>query len=392
MENKPRGRKLDFQDKLLLYKKKNRRQTDSQVLLLLLALIVAYLSVQVINVFTASAEITVKKDENAKFTATMVGDLMFGRNVAHVVERKGYEYLFRYVEPYFLNADYNTGNLENPIILRDEEEYEDQLPEKNIYLHAKADVAPFLDELNFTNVNVANNHLMDYGLAGLMETLETFQKTDTALIGIGLNKTESGQISYNEINDMTVATLGGTDVGYQWGYSTDRQAGANRIRLADMLPLIREASQTADLVIVHAHWGVEYDSTATPRQQEIGRAMVNAGADIVIGHHSHTLQPVEVYNDGIIMYSLGNFVFDQGWTKTKDSVLTQYKVMNNGDRILELTPLTIKEASPTPLTGPLAGIQFRRMTQLLTKELTDGVNWEIIDDKIILNLGPKQTR
>lgn len=390
MEKKTRGRKLDFQDKLLLYKKKNRRQTDAQVFLLLLALIAAYLAIQVITTFTASAQVPVKRDENAKFTATMVGDMMFGRNVAPLVERKGYDFLFRHVKPYFLNAEYNTGNFENPVILRNEEEYE--LPEKNIYLHAKADVAPYLAGLNFTNVNVANNHLMDYGLAGLEETMETFQGANLPIIGAGNNKTESGQITYDDFSDYTVATLGGTDVGYQWGYSTDRQAGANRIRLVDMLPQIREAAQTSDLVIVHAHWGVEYDSSATPRQQEIGRAMVNAGADIVVGHHSHTLQPVEIYNDGIILYSLGNFIFDQGWTKTKDSVLTQYKVMNNGDRVLELTPMKVEEASPTPLTGPLSGIQFRRMTQLLTKELTEEVDWAITDDKIIINLGPEQTR
>lgn len=390
MEKKPRGRKLDFQDKLLLYKKKNRRQTDAQVFLLLLALIAAYLAIQVITTFTASAQVPVKRDENAKFTATLVGDMMFGRNVAHLVDRKGYEYLFRHVKPYFLNAQYNTGNFENPVILRAEEEY--VLPEKSIYLHAKADVAPYLKGLNFTNVNVANNHLMDYGLAGLIETMETFQEADLPIIGAGINKTQSGQITYDDFSGFTVATLGGTDVGYQWGYSTDHQAGANRIRLEDMLPRIREADQTSDLVIVHAHWGVEYDSTATPRQQEIGRAMINAGADIVVGHHSHTLQPVEVYNDGIILYSLGNFVFDQGWTKTKDSVLAQYKVMASGDRVLEMTPMKVEEATPTPLSGPLAGIQYKRMTQLLTKELTEDVDWTITEDKIIINLGPEQTR
>lgn len=390
MENKPRGRKLDFQDKLLLFKKKNRRQSTPQVIFLLLTLIVTYLAVQVITTFTASAQVPIKKDENATFTATMVGDMMFSRNVTKVLDRQGYDYLFRYVKPYFLNSDYNTGNFESPIILGNEEDY--VLPDKNIYLHANQDAAPYLASINFSNVNVANNHLMDFGLAGLMETMDTFQNAGLPIIGAGLNKTQSGQITYNEFETMTVATLGGTDVGYQWGYSTDHQAGANRIRLADMLPLIREAAQNADLVVVHAHWGVEYDSSPTPRQEEIGRAMVDAGADIVIGHHSHTLQPVEIYNDGIILYSLGNFIFDQGWTKTKDSVLTQYKVMDNGDRILEMTPMQVAEASPTPLSGPLAGIHFQRMTQLLTKELTDDVNWTITDDQIIINLGPEQTR
>ena len=97
MEKDKNKRKLNFQERILLYQKKNRRHTDTQVILLLLTLIVVYLVTQVVNTFTASAQVKVEKD--AKFTATMVGDMMFGRNVQTVVDHKGYEYLYRYVKP-----------------------------------------------------------------------------------------------------------------------------------------------------------------------------------------------------------------------------------------------------------------------------------------------------
>ena len=383
--NKKPKKKLNFQEKILLYQKKNRRQTDSQVIILLLGLIVVYLITQVLNTFTVQAEVKVEKD--AKFTATMVGDMMFGRNIQTIVDHKGYDFLFRYVKPYFLSSDFTTGNFENPIITRDESEYE--LPDKNIYLHARPDVIPVLEAMKFTNVNLANNHLMDYGVAGLNETIDAFAASSVTAVGAGLNKTRSGEIKYSQINGINVATLGGTDVGYQWGYSTDHQAGANKTRLIDILPQIKEAKKNADLVIVHSHWGIEYDSTPNPRQQEIGHALVNAGADIVIGHHSHTLQPVEVYKGKVIFYSLGNFIFDQGWTKTKDSVLAQYKIKDDGSRVVKLTPMKINEASPSPLSGPLAGIDFKRMTMLLTKNLGSDINWETKDGKIIINLGSK---
>ncbi|MFB0959014.1 MAG: CapA family protein [Clostridiaceae bacterium] len=376
---------LSFQERIMLFQKKNRRQTDSQAVLLLLGLIVLYLVVQLANAFTASAQVVVTKD--AKFTATMVGDMMFGRNVQKVVDSKGYDFLFRYAKPYLDASDYNTGNFENPIILRDESEYE--LPDKSIYLHARADVAPYLSSIGFTTVNLANNHLMDYGVAGLTETLDTFAKTETAAIGGGLNKFQSGQIHYEDYNGFVVATVGMTDVGYQWGYSTDHQAGANKTRLTDVLPIVKEARKNADLVIVHSHWGVEYDSSPNPRQKEIGRALVNAGADIVVGHHSHTLQPVEIYKGKVIFYSLGNFVFDQGWTKTKDSVVAQFKIHDDGSKTVELTPMKVNEASPTPLSGPLAGMEFNRMKTLLTKDLDSKIEWEVKDDKIIINLGTK---
>lgn len=380
-------KKLNFQEKILLYQKKNRRKTDVQSMFLLLGLILTYLVVQLFSAFTANAEIVVTKD--AKFTATMVGDMMFGRNVQKVVDNKGYEFLFRQVEPYFQASDYNTGNFENPIILRDESEYE--LPEKSIFLHAQADVAPYLSSINFTTVNLANNHTMDYGVAGLTETIDTFDKTDTAPIGAGLSKYHSGKVHYADFNGYKVATIGATDVGYRWGFSTNHQAGANKTRLEDLLYIVKEAREKeyADLIIVHSHWGVEYDSSPNPRQQEIGRALVDAGADIIVGHHSHTLQPVEIYKGKVIFYSLGNFVFDQGWSKTKDSVLAQFKVKEDGSQVIELIPMKIEEASPTHLTGPLADWNFNRMTKLLTKDLGDDVDWKTEGGKIIINLETK---
>lgn len=373
---------LNFQEKILMYQKKSRRKTDSQAIFLLLALILTYLVVQLFNAFTANAQVVVTRD--AKFTATMVGDMMFGRNVQKVVDSKGYDFLFRHVKPYLMASDYNTGNFENPILLRDESEYE--LPDKSIYLHAQPDVAPFLSSINFTTVNLANNHLMDYDVAGLNDTIDTFNATETAAIGGGLNKYQSGQIHYADYNGYTVATIGTTDVGYQWGFSTNHQAGANKTRLTDLLPIVKEAQAGADLVIVHSHWGVEYDSSPNPRQKEIGRALVDAGADIIVGHHSHTLQPVEIYKGKVIFYSLGNFVFDQGWTKTKDSVLAQFKIKEDGSQVIELTPMKVNEASPSPLKGPLAGIEFNRMTKLLTKDLDEDVNWTTEDGKIIIDL------
>lgn len=381
---------LSFQEKILLYQKKNRRKTDVQAIFLLLGLIVAYFVVQIFSAFTANAQVVVNKD--SKFTATMVGDMMFGRNVQKVIDNKGYEFLFREVEPYFKASDYNTGNFENPILLKDESEYqfeEDLSGKKSIFLHAQADVAPYLSSINFTTINLANNHLMDYGEVGLTETLDTFAETTTTPVGAGYNKTQSGEIHYADFDGYEVATIGATDVGYGWGFSTNHQGGANKTRLADLLPIVKEAKKRADLVIVHSHWGVEYDSSPNPRQKEIGHALIDAGADIIVGHHSHTLQPVEIYKGKVIFYSLGNFIFDQGWSKTKDSVIAQFKIKDDGSQVIELIPMKVNEASPTHLKGPLAGWNFNRMTKLLTKDLGNDVDWKAEDGKIIINLETK---
>ena len=98
-----------------------------------------------------------------------------------------------------------------------------------------------------------------------------------------------------------------------------------------MIGKARDAKQgNADLVVVNMHWGQEYSTSATSRQTELAKAVIDAGADVIIGHHPHVLQSFDVYNDGIIFYSLGNFVFDQGWTRTKDSAMVQYHLAEDG--------------------------------------------------------------
>ncbi len=110
--------------------------------------------------------------------------------------------------------------------------------------------------------------------------------------------------------------------------------------------MIEEANQNADLVFVNMHWGVEYDNQPHPRQTELARAMIDVGADAIIGHHSHVLQEVEKYKDGVIFYGLGNFVFDQGWSRTKDSAIVQYDLLSDGTGRFEITPLRINGAQP----------------------------------------------
>src|SRR5690625_3782168 len=103
--------------------------------------------------------------------------------------------------------------------------------------------------------------------------------------------------------------------------------------------MIEEAHEQADLVFVNIHWGVEYDNQPHPRQTELARAMIDVGADAIIGHHAHVLSEVEKYKDGVIFYGLGNFIFDQGWSRTKDSAVVQYDLLKDGTGRVEISPI-----------------------------------------------------
>ncbi len=153
------------------------------------------------------AEVEEKGD--SEFTATFVGDIMFGRHVEDVTEKYGLTYPFEKVKPFFDNADYVSGNFENPILLQDEDNYE-QI-DKRIHLHTGEEAANALKELNFTMLNLANNHMMDYGTEGLNDTISALDNIGLNYVGAGENLEEATAIDYQEVNGLTIATLGYTD-------------------------------------------------------------------------------------------------------------------------------------------------------------------------------------
>ena len=143
---------------------------------------------------------------------------------------------------------------------------------------------------------------------------------------------------------------------------------------------VRDAKANADIVIVNIHWGVEYALNQTEQQQQLARNLINFGADIVIGSHPHVLQPVEKYKDGIIFYSMGNFVFDQGWSRTKDSMVLNYFVDKDGNLSFEMIPVRIKDGYPTVTNNKFF---VNRTFNTLTKGLKDS-DYEVKSDTLLL--------
>ena len=316
--------------------------------------------------------VSANKDPNSRLTVTLVGDMMFGRHIEDVIIKNfGYEYLFQYVRPYFQYSDYVTGNFENPIV------YQAGYPkaDKFIHLSTSPEAAKALKEVGFSTVSLANNHMKDYGKQGLLDTLKAFREAKLETVGAGSNLKEAAEVVYQTVNGIKIATLGFSDV-----MPVDFRAMHNRSGIAPAdpdvwFPQVAKAKKNADLVIVHMHWGLEYDSRYHPRQRDLGRALIDAGADIVVGHHPHVLEPVEVYKNGVIFYSLGNFIFDQGWTRTRESVLVQYKVLKNDKARLEIYPLMIREGQPRPLLGWSKVYRRERVFMQITPERIYSDSW-----------------
>ncbi|PTM58286.1 CapA family protein [Desmospora activa] len=345
------SKKLNRKQRMLRWTKKHKVKAPIHTTIAFfvsIALLVSFSLLDSMGGTTVKADTATGEAEDL-LTLTMVGDMMFGRFVEKAGERHGYENLFQNVQPYFQESDLVTGNFENPVLLGDPEDYPEA--DKDIVFHSPPEVPAALKKVGFTSVNLANNHTTDYGAPGLMDTLSTFRDAGLPTVGAGSDRYDAQQVLYQEVNGLKVATVGVTDVYAKGGTVKRDFPGVIPARPETSLPLIEKAKKNADLVIVQVHWGVEYDNNVHPRQKDLGRAMVDAGADIIVGHHPHVLEPIEFYKGSVIMYSLGNFIFDQGWSRTRETALVQYKLSKDGKARLEVHPMVIREGKPRPLPG-----------------------------------------
>lgn len=366
---------LTFQEKLLKNIKKHKKKTKKHVFMVLPILLLILL----VNAIYTPDVSTVADTDDDIFTATFVGDIMMGRNVEKVINQHGIGYLFEHVEPYLKASDYVTGNFENPILLGDEEDY--VTAEKLIHLNAHPNSAAVLKKMNFSVLNIANNHGMDFKEKGLLDTGQAFSEEDLDLVGFGENLIDAqDNISIQEIDGYKIATLGFTDAYTKEFPVSERVPGVLVTDPEVMVPMIHEAEKQADFVFVHVHWGVEYDDSLHPRQEKLAEAISRAGADVIIGHHPHVLSSVDKIGDTVMFTSLGNFIFDQGWSRTRQSVLAQMKWQEDGVARFELTPFNIREARPLEL-GKASFVKRSKTFRQLTKN-SDEIDFTKEDGKL----------
>ncbi|AOH56228.1 capsular biosynthesis protein [Peribacillus muralis] len=381
-------RTLNAKEKTLIFIKRTKKNNLKYAGIILPILLIAL----VITTWMGRAEEvkTVPPKSDQPSTMTMVGDVMMGRYVEEVTEKHGYDYLFRYMKPYFADSDYVSGNYEHPALKDDASSYKEA--DTAIRLNSNKSGVKAVKDAGFSVMTLANNHMMDFEEQGLLDTIDEFKRTDMNYVGAGKNTAEAkASIDYADVNGVRVATLGFTDVYGKDAVPTDTQAGilnSNPDLLFEMIGKAKDAKQgNADLVVVNMHWGQEYSTSATLRQKDLAKAVIDAGADIIIGHHPHVLQSFDVYKDGIIFYSLGNFIFDQGWTRTKDSAMVQYHLAEDGKASIDVVPLQIEEATPRPATSKA---DQSRVYRQLTKETGKNVQWSKKADHIEINMNHKK--
>ncbi|MFA6511981.1 MAG: CapA family protein [Patescibacteria group bacterium] len=227
--------------------------------------------------------------ERAPMTLLFAGDVMLSRYVDTLIQRAGTPDMpWELMADSTQHADIFFVNLEAPF--SDVGPYDDE----NMVFHVRPD---YVSGLNFAGVDVvsfANNHWRDAGDSGVKKTKETLADND---------------IAYALPGEPTLMERRGWRIGFTAGAYT---IGLNQDTLkADVASL---QDQGADFIVSSMHAGVEYQKTPSTSQETYAHAAIDAGADLVVGHHPHVTQTIEEYNGGYIVYSLGNFIFDQFWS------------------------------------------------------------------------------
>ena len=241
-------------------------------------------------------------------TIYAVGDVMLGEQplcynfgVKSVIKNKGVDYLFKDVKDTFKNGDIVFGNLEAPISNKTNNKGFEA-----IFFRAEPNVIEGLKNANFNVLSVANNHIMEHGESAFLSTVNSLEENNITPVGV-VNKTEILQV-----NDLKVAIMAYSFIDDFIANSLYNKISSERKILAD----IKNIKDSADLVIVSLHWGDEYIPFPSPEQVEIGRKLIDCGADIILGGHPHVLQSYEIYKKKPIVYSLGNFIFDHTYIKS----------------------------------------------------------------------------
>lgn len=244
--------------------------------------------------------------ESSPVTIVLVGDIMFDRGVRRNIEKhydSNYGVLYEHA-PYLKESDITFGNLEgsvaSPLIgKRVGGIYSFRMDPKGLRA---------MKEAGFDIVSFANNHVGDYSRSGFEETLRLLKEEQILYAGAGETKEFAHAPTIIDVRGTTIGFLAATDVGPNW-----MKAGSSTGTVVydqDFLSAVRRADIEVDVLVVSMHWGEEY-APANARQKKIARNIIDAGADILVGHHPHVMQEIEMYNGKPIFYSLGNYIFDQ---------------------------------------------------------------------------------
>ena len=287
---------------------------------------------------------------------------MLGSWVTPILRERGIHYPFANSTDYLENSDVTIANLEAPFT-DDGEPFEKQFNFKVPPEYARGVKASGIDVLT-----LANNHIMDYGETGLISTIQTLDEVGLLYSGAGRNITEAHQPALLEVRGKRVAFF-----GYSMTFPKEFYAREDTSGTAYPEPELMEANlasweDSVDFTVVSFHWGAEKVDTPKDYQVYFAHLAVDSGADLVLGHHPHVLQGIELYKNRLIAYSLGNFAFGSYSKHAVDSIILKVHINAEGLLYAHCIPINVDnreiEFQPTVVDGDRKNRIISRLQEL----------------------------
>jgi gamma-polyglutamate biosynthesis protein CapA len=275
-------------------------------------------------------------------TLAAVGDVLLARGVGRRIAEQSANYPFARIRNVISGADVAFFNLECPLSRRG-------YPQRRRFLfRADPGLAGVLHDNGFDVASIANNHTLDYGRDAMMDTVDALRGAGIVPVGAGKDADDALTVKIVEKKGLRIGFVAFTDIPtFGVVRLSDRPtvAGLDRESLPDQ---IKRAKSRCDVLVVSFHWGVEYMRHPTERQKEIARIAIDSGADLVVGHHPHVLQTVEIYKDKPIIYSMGGFVWDPILPGTFKTAIYTFELGRSSARLTRTIPVRIRKCQPSP--------------------------------------------
>jgi len=258
-------------------------------------------------------------NENARISIIAAGDLGLGREINWQIQKHGDPgYFFEKIAPVVQPSDFAFANLESPVV--------DSCPltRTGMVFCGQPNNIKGLATAGFNGVNLANNHISNWGQLGVTQT-------KTNLAANNLEYFDSGNILYKEVKGTRLAFIGFDDI-------------SQPLDIEEVKSSVTNAQNNADIIIASFHWGQEYQDRPNERQRTLAYAAISAGANAIVGHHPHVVQTLEYYLEKPIFYSLGNFLFDQFWSEeTRKGALGRIEIEDKRITNAKLIPIWIND-------------------------------------------------
>ncbi len=292
-------------------------------------------------------------------TVLLVGDIMLDRGVEYFMNKNGVLYPFEKINDFLKGIDIVSGNLEGPIVKKPKE-----FSDESLKFAFSSEVIKGLSFGNFNLLSLANNHTLNMGRDGLEETKEFLRENNIDFVGDSISCSQDFSFQKEDIIFLAINKT--------FSFNCEQEEIVETVKSV-------KSSNPEKFLIVSFHWGQEYQLNSSLLQEELAHKTIDAGADLIIGHHPHVVQNIEEYNGKFIFYSLGNFIFDQYFSKETQQGLAVRLEIYPEELVCRLFPIQIHSGQPFLMEQTEAEEFLEKLAQRSDKEFLDEIKNGTID-------------